>query len=265
VAERSFARFIYLAVHDETQQGIPIRKLAAALHFLTYMDIGTVKAEEVQDKMAELSTGLEKQLSEFLLDPKGFIAKLVHDFDPYGKKRLWCSIRDYLKSDEFNGYLVGALEALENVDPAEPPRWRRKNVEKATLAEMELPGDVWNNYPIFREWLFSPFVGSIPKRWDMPRTIREIYKDLRDENATFYPEQLDVTFDFVPRMCDRLKCHFCIFGGGIEKQCHQQRGLYCPVTLAACGYFYPCKPDHCAFKSISVRGFCQSPIARGGV
>jgi hypothetical protein len=63
-------------------------------------------------------------------------------------------------------------------------------------------------------------------------------------------------------MCDKLKCNFCIFGGGIDKQCHQQRGLYCPVTLTALGFFFPCNPDNCAFKSDSVQGFCQSPIAK---
>ena len=100
----------------------------------------------------------------------------------------------------------------------------------------------------------------------MPRTIRKIYNihKMEGQGASFYPEQLDVTFDFVPRMCARLQCHHCIFGGGIkiEKMCHQQSGFSCPVTLAACGYFYPCNPDNCAFKSDSVRGVCESSIAK---
>ena len=146
----------------------------------------------------------------------------------------------------------------------EAVRWRRENVQKEALAEMELPGDVWNNNTIFRAGLFSPHLGPIPKTWDMPKTIRAIFKKTSDQNSTFYPEQLDVTFDFVPRMCARLQCHHCIFGGGIkiEKMCHQQPGFSCPVTLAACGYFYPCNPDNCVFKLDSVRNVCESSVAK---
>jgi hypothetical protein len=261
LAECSFTQFIYLAVKGETDQRRAVRKLAAALHFLTYADIGNVNEDSVQERMAALRTSVEKDLSAFSREPKGFIAILSEKLErnPFKKKRLWCSIRDYLKSPEFNKYLVGALE---QIDRNEATRWHCENVPKAALAMMELPGDVWNNDPIFRDGLFSPHVGSIPKSWDMPRTIREIHTKMLDQNATFYPEQLDVTFDFVPRMCGKLKCHLCMFGSGIDKLCHQQRGLYCPVTLAACGYFYPCNPDNCAFKSDSVSGFCQSSIAK---
>jgi len=127
---------------------------------------------------------------------------------------------------------------------------------------MELPGDVWNNNIIFRDGLFSPYV-AIPKSWDTPDIVREIYKQMESQGATFYPEQLDVTFDFVPRMCGKLQCHRCIFGGGIDKSlCHRQRGFYCPVTLAACGYFFACDPDNCAFKSDSGHDVCKSSIAK---
>jgi hypothetical protein len=258
LAGRGFARFIYLAVHSEANQVIAVSKLAAALHFLTYTDIGTPKADKVRHRMDTLEADLEEDLSEFRSDPETKVARLVRKFKPFGKKRLWCSIRDYLKSGEFNNHLVAALE---QIDPMEARRWRRQNIEKAALATMELPGDVWNNNRIFREGLFSPHLGSPPKMWDMPRTIREIYRKVDDQDAPFYPEQLDVTFDFVPRMCDRFKCDHCIFGGGIGKLCHQQHGFYCPVVLDACGYFYPCQPDKCAFKADSVRGLCQSPDA----
>jgi hypothetical protein len=270
LARCSFTQFIYLAVKGETDQRRAVRKLAAALHFLTYADIGNVNENSVQERMTGLRKSLEKDLSEFSRDPKGFIAILSVKFErnPFKKKRLWCSIRDYIKSPEFNNYLVGALGALENVEPNEVVRWHRKNVQKEALAGMELPGDVWNNNTIFRDGLFSPHLGPIRKSCDMPLTIRAIHTQMGEHDATFYPEQLDVTFDFVPRMCGNLNCRHCMFGGGIEKQCHQQRGLYCPVTLAACGYFYPCNPDDCVFKPNSlrrsVRDICQKSIAKGG-
>jgi hypothetical protein len=261
VAERSFARFIYLAVNGETDQRVAVCKLAAALHFLTYADIGNVSEDSLQARVSALGTSLEQDLIAFRGEPKGFIAALSEKFEhnPFEKKRLWCSIRDYLKSPEFNPYLVAALE---KTDRNEAHRWQRENVDRAALAAMELPGDVWNNNTIFRDGLFSPHVGPIPKTWDMPRTIHAIHTQMAGPNATFYPEQLDVTFDFVPRMCAKLQCHRCVFGGGINKLCHQQPGLYCPVILAACGYFFPCDPDNCVFKLDSVRGLCQSSIAK---
>ena len=264
LAERSFARFVYLAVHNEKDQSTAVRKLAAALHFLTYADIGTLKAHEVGDRIAELEVELRegklrKRLDDFHGDPETFVAGLKETFDPYGKKRLWCSIRDYLKSRDFNNHLVAALG---QISLREGRRWCRDSIEKAALAALELPCDVWNNNPIFRDGLFSPHIGSLPKTWDMPRTIREIHSKMGGQDAAFYPEQLDVTFDFVPRMCDRLKCRHCIFGGGIHGVCHQQPDCYCPVALAACGYFHLCRPNECAFKSNSLRRACRSSVDR---
>jgi hypothetical protein len=261
LAGRSFARFVYLAVNGEAKKEDAVRKLAAALDFLTYADIGNVSEDSVQARMTALRTSMEEDLNAFRRDRNGFIATLSEKFerDPFKKKRLWCSIRDYLKSPEFNLHLVAALE---KIDRNEAHLWRRENIDQATLAAMELPGDVWNNNIIFRDGLFSPHLGATPKTWDMPRTIRAIHTQMAGPKAAFYPEQLDVTFDFVPRMCANLQCHRCVFGGGIDKLCHQQRGLYCPVILAACGYFSPCDPDNCTFKSDSVRGLCQSSIAK---
>ena len=98
LAECSFTRFIYLAVKGETDQSKAIRKLAAALHFLTYAEIGNVNEESMQDRMAELRTSVEKDLSAFSREPEEFIAILSEKFErsPFKKKRLWCSIRDYL-------------------------------------------------------------------------------------------------------------------------------------------------------------------------
>jgi hypothetical protein len=261
VAERSFARFVCFAVAGETDQKVAVHKLAAALHFLTYADIGNVSEDSVLARMTALKASLEEDLNAFRRDRSGFIATLSKKFErnPFGKKRLWCSIRDYLKSPEFNSDLV---KALTKINRSEAYLWGRDNIDQAALAAMELPGDVWNNNIIFRDGLFSPQLGETPKTWDMPRTIRAIHTQMVRPKAAFYPEQLDVTFDFVPRMCANLQCQRCVFGGGIDKLCHQQRGLYCPVILAACGYFSPCAPDNCTFKSDSVRGLCQRSIAK---
>jgi hypothetical protein len=83
----------------------------------------------------------------------------------------------------------------------------------------------------------------------MPQTVRAVY-DAMDGSipSNCYPEQLDVTFSFVPRMCDSQMCEICLFGGGIREICHRQPGLLCPVTLVACGYKHKCNPDQCVLK-----------------
>lgn len=87
---------------------------------------------------------------------------------------MLCSLRDYLKSPEFNPLFV---EALEEKGASDTHRWKRSNPAiKAELHALELPGDTWNNAEIFRQGLFSPYVTTDKKTWDMPRTIRKIYE-----------------------------------------------------------------------------------------
>jgi len=179
-------------------------------------------------------------------------------------KFLWCSLRDYLKSPEFNPVFVASLE---KAGCSNPDRWKRDSVKlKAALKVLELPGDVWNNAEIFREGLFRPYVSNERKTWDMPRTIREIYKFITQTGTTcFYPEQLDVSFDFVPRMCQRAICAVCLFGAGIEEVCHQKQDILCPVVLYSCGYTHRCythrcDPSSCGFKKNPVKGFCNIHI-----
>lgn len=95
----------------------------------------------------------------------------------------------------------------------------------------------------------------------MPRIVRAMVESLPPGKTAFYPEQLDVSFSFVPRMCAVRNCAICIFGGGVSTLCHRKRGLHCPVTLAACGYLHPCEPRACPFKRDALRGSCRSGIA----
>jgi hypothetical protein len=150
---------------------------------------------------------------------------------------------------------------MSTIDKAESDRWHRASPNLwAARAVIELPGDVWNNNRIFRDGLFTPSIGSIPKTWDMPRTVRAIYDAMPPGMTTFYPEQLDVTFDFVPRMCATKNCHICVFGAGTSRLCHGRAGLYCSVTLAACGYVHSCNPKACSFRSDSVKGICKKAL-----
>ncbi len=138
----------------------------------------------------------------------------------------------------------------------------RKSVElKNALKALELPGDVWNNSDYIRKGLFSHLIIDGRKTWDIPKTIREVYNYIASKRALrFYPEQLDVSHDFVPRMCDRDMCTVCPFGGGIKRVCQETQGLYCPVALYSCGYIYECEPSACNLKKDRSKGYCSLAI-----
>jgi len=250
IADRSLANFIHIAVEGETDTRSAIWKTAVALNQLTYMAGGAVSASNYNSQIQEEIDGVFWFQLE--LDQAGK-KKL------FGRKRLWCSLRDYLKSPKFNQILV---DALKEVSAPNPEKWERTNPDlKAALNTLELPGDVWNNAEIFRKGLFGPYIANERKTWDMPRTVRRIYEIL-GKPSDFYPEQLDVTFDFVPRMCERTMCSVCLFGGGVEDICHQTQGLLCPVTLYSCGYKHKCDPEDCVFKSERVQEFCVSYLRK---
>jgi len=250
VADRSIACFMCLALDEGMNLEQGIKQMAFALNQLTYAAGGAVSGAKFDQRIEEIN----REIADFKLE-------IDTDGALFGRKRLWCSLRDYLKSPEFNPVFVASLE---KAGCSNPDRWKRDTVElKAALKVLELAGDVWNNAEIFREGLFRPYVSNERKTWDMPRTIREIYKFITQIGTTcFYPEQLDVSFDFIPRMCQRAMCAVCLFGAGIEEVCHQNQDLLCPVVLYSCGYTHRCDPSSCGFKENSVKGFCKSSYIR---
>lgn len=197
---RRMARFLSWFMSDDLSVGENIRRLAVALDGLTYSAGGTVSADELQGKLEDLPRSASRDAEAIRTDASAWLESRRRSFYPFGKKRLWCSLRDYLKSPEFNPHFV---QALTDAGVVTAHRWRRESQElRQSLDELELPGDVWNNNAVFANGLFMPYLRNKPKTWDMPKTVREIYKALATElRGVFYPEQLDVTFDFVPRMC----------------------------------------------------------------
>jgi len=99
----------------------------------------------------------------------------------------------------------------------------------------------------------------------MPKVIREIYKKIKDceEIADFYPEQFDITFDFVPRMCNKKLCDVCLFGqNGVELICIPTEDKYCPVALLSCGYFAKCegKKGNCILRKGVGKEICKGRL-----
>jgi hypothetical protein len=261
ISRRSLSRFMSESGLRETDQREAIVRVAKALNGLTYISAGGVSAVELDSALDAEKRLAESEAELFTLDRMACLNRWAEKFRSHGKKRLWCSIRDYLKSPAFNNVLVEAIRAVGLPDAE---RWRQDRLDlRSALEVLELPGDVWNNDEFFRKGLFSPYLSPVPKTWDMPRTIRMVYVLLKRQGPVmFYPEQMDVTFDFVPRMCERTMCDVCLFGAGINKTCHRQEGLLCPVVLTACGYRHTCRPKECQLKQDEARGLCLSAAIR---
>jgi len=147
VADRSIARFMCLALDEGMDIEQDIKKMAFALNQLTYAAGGAVSGAKFDQRIEEI----DREIADFKLE-------VDTDGSLFGRKRLWCSLRDYLKSPEFNPVFVASLE---KAGCSNPDRWKRDSVKlKAALKVLELPGDVWNNAEIFREGLFRPYVSN---------------------------------------------------------------------------------------------------------
>ena len=77
--------------------------------------------------------------------------------------------------------------------------------------------------------------------------LREYFDSQKNKQG--YPEQFDITFDFVPKMCDSANCDICPIGRlsdeknkgqDFENTCVKNKDMYCPVALVGCGYKKMC-------------------------
>lgn len=222
--------------------------IACALHLLTY---------RVMHNKADC-----KRTITIIEDPEQFEQQLrwFKKSSTTNKKRLWCCIRDYKKGLYNNVFASGIQEVVEGESSLELiETWNALPMD-----QIELPGDVWNNSPPFRDNLIGSVVdiADIPKNWKMPTIIREVYKELTstEQDTAFYPEQFDITFDFVPRMCTKKLCKVCPFGeNGVDPICLPSQDKYCPVALVSCGYLIKCvgKREDCIVAKEIGKGVCK--------
>jgi len=91
LSERSFCRFLSSAIDEEKEQIQAVKETAAALDQLTYSSAGAVPFAGFKGKIKEI----EKEIACFQLE-------LGTDEELFSRKRLWCALRDYLKSPELN-------------------------------------------------------------------------------------------------------------------------------------------------------------------
>ena len=224
-----------------------LTRVACGLYLLTYQLKSNKTNPENAITILNDNNKFERKLTEF----KKSSTK--------NKKRLWCCIRDYKKGLYHKIFNEAVMENFSDIEAKE----LIESWEKLAMEHLELPGDVWNNNPMFRNKLFGKVIDfKDVKKPNMAEIIRELYNEMKGNNEIidFYPEQFDITFDFVPRMCSmKLKkiCNVCLFGNkGIELICIPSKDKYCPVALFSCGYIYGCIGNNCILKTNLSSGIC---------
>lgn len=111
--KRSLGRFAYAILQGRTSHEEAVRHMAHALNQLTYTGGYRVSAESLDRQIRRTERELADHEFEFNCDQP-----LWH------RKRLWCSLRDYLKSPEFNPLFV---EALRGADCPRATGWKKEN------------------------------------------------------------------------------------------------------------------------------------------
>ncbi|MCX8173439.1 MAG: hypothetical protein N3F63_02355 [Thermoplasmata archaeon] len=253
--DRDIVKFIvdtFLAFHQphatNPQNCDCLRKVACALWLLTYTANNTTQ-------------NWPRILASFTNNPAGFINSPQFDyvyskmFDPlHDKKRLWCCVRDYKKGDDCEYHQI-FKDAILNLYPGQLQQiinwW-----DQLPLDQLELPGDVWNEK--FRG-MFTGFLQQKHRCSRAPCVVRFSYSVISSQmgSQSFYPEQVDVSFDFAQRMCGEKKnkdkkCDVCPFRVGGLKLCKRVAlplpsdpskctpSMYCNIAWECCGYYYVC-------------------------
>lgn len=248
----SLIKYIIAVLNRYIDNELLIPKLLFSLYLLTYYDTGQPKASDISYGKFVRSAKRRKKTVLEILNSEVEFQKTFGRFRKkqiYSQKRAWCSLRDFFKSPEFKSYFFGALqtEGFEHIEKIQDP---------SLLHSFELPGDVWNNNPKFKKCILKG-TKYIKSTNSMPIQIREIF--IKENIPTGYPEQFDITFDFVPRMCDLDNCDICPFGilNGVSNDfdlvCRIDKSKYCPVLLTNCGYKRLCEGEDCTLLKILKR------------
>ncbi len=246
--QRNLAAYVGRVLHRYRDRPDVVSVVACALHLLGY-----AVGKQTGDSETDCCQAVEAVESE------GALANALRRFERSrraDKKRLWCSLRDYLKpGSRYREYLLDALAELPQGAKL-VALWQRAG--ERYLWQLELPGDVWNDRQNFRTALFGRYLDEpdAVKRIASTDLVRALYDHLGDE-APFYPEQFDVTFDFIPRMCEQSLCQVCPVGGLDPRTiCHEDGyGKLCSVALLCGGYIVPCATP-CVVRDRSAAGIC---------
>ncbi|AEI15424.1 hypothetical protein Flexsi_1786 [Flexistipes sinusarabici DSM 4947] len=249
----SFTKFIIEQFEKHKNSENYIKKILYSLYLLTYFEVGQPNKKDMSDFYSSIKNAESRANKVYDILSNNFqknYAKFAKR-DIFNQKRAWCSLRDFLKSPEFKKYFIHSLEN-EGISAVSI----KKLTSLESLRQLELPGDVWNNNPIFRSCIFQNTEYEESKK-SLNVILRDYFDKNKSELDESYPEQFDVTFDFVPRMCSMKKCNICPINvlktgeyGDFFKTCVRNKDLFCTVALINCGYNYNCIGEQCKLLKI---------------
>jgi len=243
----SLTKFIAEQLKKHYEKDDLIQRVLFSLYLLTYFEIRQPKKKDIDNfeiNIEKAGKRTEKVLT-ILNENKTFEEEFgkFKKATIFNQKRAWCSLRDFFKSPEFNKYFKNSLEK-EEIDTAQLFTLK-------SFQQFELPGDVWNNNSKFRNCILENTEYQNSKR-SLNKILREYFEKNKEELGDSYPEQFDITFDFVPRMCENNNCDICPIGlikgnknSNFEKTCVVDTKYYCPVALTNCNYKIECLGKEC--------------------
>lgn len=271
-------------IHDN------VNNLAKKLYKISYWEIGKAKSSNKREKPVNCAikkywrdkNGNLKDLEEQMDQD---INSMENDWDDekrFSNKRLWAALRDYFKPNApYNKMLLNNIADKE-------VREYLENHGKKFMEHFEFPGDIWNRR--FGDRIIKPIaeaykdevwikedvalvykknkgkIGHLRDDLNFPKLIRKLYGNIlwKDGNYgrdQYYPEQMDISFEFMPNLCTKATiapkiCRECCpFGidsiDNFNKLCHGEENKYCSVALYTCGYRYKCKgKEKCELKKV---------------
>lgn len=227
-----------------------ITTLAQALYELTYQGVPVIKNSDV--KVGKVIENINKKLQNRKVLKKNdkLCADCQFDNKKYNLKRVWCEVRDFLYDP--------VLQECFKIIIGEKKFNTLKGEENANLSSLELPGDVWNNNSTFAGCFWGEEYTNLENKnnFNSSKFVREQFNKSNDENCWggCYPHNFDITFNFVPRMCESNNCSICpIFknennenkkGKDWENLCHKTKEKYCSFALYATGVKHVCKGEN---------------------
>jgi len=155
----------------------------------------------------------------------------------FNSKRVMACLRDLIRGKFF----IEKFQLIKKQFYKQYPNLfanTKTNWFSLDLNDLELPGDRWNIR------FFLPAVVKVCsfkiRRYDnVSRMTREIYDMLKaialknkviksDKDFEYYPIDMDFTFWFVPKFCDKNNCDNCPFG---------PKGFLCEPDLETCNFY----------------------------
>ncbi len=243
----SLTNYIAVQINRYKEKDDLIQRVLFSLYLLTYFEIGQPSKTNIADFNGNIKKSKNRSIKVGAILTDNFEKEFINFKKDiiFNQKRAWCSLRDFFKSPEFNSYFKSALRK-ENIDFEKLELFSLKSFQ-----QFELPGDVWNNNSKFRNCILENTEYEKSKK-SLNKILRDYFEKNKNDLGNSYPEQFDITFDYVPRMCENNNCDICPIGllkgnqkSNFEKTCIVDKNYYCPVALTNCNYKIDCFGKEC--------------------